>query len=155
MLMTKHLRALVLPTFSLMNTRNGNVRSEHHECNVSERSSVLTQQPGTIVLSATASLGKPQIERKGRNKLGGDSNETFPLPNIKPPTGGPPLLHVVVRYLKPRHLRSVIGETMVTPAPLAKNLMPCTARCFPKTRARCSIFIFARRREASRVKKIK
>ena len=37
MLMTISSRGVVRLTFSLMNTRFGNVQCEHYECNVSER----------------------------------------------------------------------------------------------------------------------
>jgi hypothetical protein len=43
MLMTIPSRAVMRLTFSLMNTRFGNVQCEHNECNISERLRLLTQ----------------------------------------------------------------------------------------------------------------
>lgn len=77
MFMTNPSRALKKPTFSSMNARNGNVQSEHHGCNDSERL-VLTWRLQTIVLSAAISL-ETRIE-KGKTDAPNDrSNLTLPL----------------------------------------------------------------------------
>jgi microcystin-dependent protein len=64
-------------------------------------------------------------------KFGGDGENTFALPNIKPPTSN---LHCCISLFgtfSTGFYEAVIGETMVTPAPLAKNLLPCNGQLLP------------------------
>ncbi|HET8782017.1 MAG TPA: tail fiber protein [Pyrinomonadaceae bacterium] len=66
-------------------------------------------------------------------KFGGDGENTFGLPNIKPPT---PDLHFCMSLFgvfNPNYYEALIGETMITPAPLAKNLLPCNGQLVSKS----------------------
>ena len=66
------------------------------------------------------------------NKFGGDGNESFALPNIKPPTSN---LHFGMSLFGESNTGTygaIIGETMITPAPLAKNLLLCNGKMLPK-----------------------
>jgi Microcystin-dependent protein len=66
------------------------------------------------------------------DKFGGDGKNTFAVPNIKPPTSN---LHYGMSLFgtyPTSTYEAVIGETMITPAPLAKNLMPCNGQTLPK-----------------------
>ncbi len=67
------------------------------------------------------------------NKFGGDGNDTFALPNIKPPA---PDLHYCMSLfgtVNTNYYEAIIGETMVTPASLANNLLPCKGQLLSKT----------------------
>ena len=66
------------------------------------------------------------------DKFGGDGQNTFALPNIKPPAANLHFCMSLFGEYKPRSYEAVIGETMVTPAPLANNLMPCNGQLLPK-----------------------
>lgn len=62
------------------------------------------------------------------NKFGGDGENTFALPNIKPPTANLHFCMSLFGLFNPNIYDAVIGETMITPAPLAKNLMACNGQ---------------------------
>lgn len=66
-------------------------------------------------------------------KFGGDGQSTFALPNIKPPIAN---LHYCLSLFgtyNPGIYDAIIGETMVTPAQLAGNLIACNGQMLSQT----------------------
>lgn len=67
------------------------------------------------------------------NRFGGDGENTFALPNIKPPMENLHYCMSLFGSFNPNIYEAIIAETMLTPAPLAKNLLPCNGQLLPKS----------------------